>query len=101
MTISTPPIRRDLDFAAIRLDLEIAETTRSRQLSELPPSTSEDVVATLHRDSVERLLWEIRGAIARVDDGSYGLCAGCGEAIPQARLELRPWATTCTRCGTK
>lgn len=101
MTISTPPTRRDLDFAAIRLDLEIAQTTRSRQLAELPPPASDDMVATLHRDSVERLLQDIRGAIARVDDGSYGLCTGCGDGIPEARLELRPWATTCTKCGNK
>jgi hypothetical protein len=93
-------VRTDLDLDGVRLDLEIAETTRARQLAELPPPSG-DVVAALHRDSVERLLGEIRAAQARVDAGSYGICTGCGDAIPTPRLELRPWAATCTRCGRR
>jgi DnaK suppressor protein len=35
-------------------------------------------------------LGEIRAALARMDDGSYGVCEETGEAIPFARLKLEP-----------
>lgn len=101
MTISSTPARQDLDLDAIRLDLEIAGTTRARQFASLPAPAKDDVVAVLHRESVERLLGEIRAAIDRVDYGSYGFCTKCHEPIPLARLELRPWAATCTTCGQR
>lgn len=101
MTISSTPARQDLDLKAIRLDLEIAETTRARQLANLPVPARDDMVAVLHRESVERLLGEIRAALVRVDNGSYGLCTTCHEPIPPARLELRPWAANCTTCAQR
>src|SRR5690606_13377332 len=35
---------------------------------------------------------EVEEALTRVDDGTYGLCITCGDAIPQARLEILPFA---------
>lgn len=40
---------------------------------------------------------EIDAARARLMTGRYGLCDVCGEAIPSARLEIRPWAARCVR----
>ncbi|MFP7834391.1 TraR/DksA family transcriptional regulator [Marisediminicola sp. LYQ134] len=37
----------------------------------------------------------IADALERMDAGTYGLCAVCGEPIPLARLEVRPFARTC------
>jgi RNA polymerase-binding transcription factor DksA len=47
----------------------------------------------------ERRLVEIEEALARVHDGSYGVCARCGLAIPAARLVARPTARTCVACA--
>ncbi|OYU46583.1 MAG: hypothetical protein CFE44_01340 [Burkholderiales bacterium PBB4] len=33
-------------------------------------------------------------------DGSYGLCAVCGSAIPDARLRAAPQALRCVACQT-
>src|SRR5262245_26459901 len=38
------------------------------------------------------LLKEIDRALAKMRDGTYGLCEGTGEPIGYARLRLRPWA---------
>ncbi len=38
-------------------------------------------------------------AMARLDDGEYGICQVCGEPIPEARLEVIPWAETCVACA--
>lgn len=35
---------------------------------------------------------EIDGALARIEDGTFGVCEGSGEKIPKARLEALPWA---------
>ena len=38
-------------------------------------------------------------AIGRLDDGSYGVCEGCGLPIAPARLEARPSARRCITCA--
>lgn len=48
-------------------------------------------------DTLGDLLTEVRRALAKLDEGSYGRCDTCGEAIPEGRLEARPWATRCMR----
>jgi DnaK suppressor protein len=40
-------------------------------------------------------LEHIEQALARISDGSYGYCAVCGSAIPEGRLEARPWTPFC------
>jgi RNA polymerase-binding transcription factor DksA len=42
---------------------------------------------------------EIDAALARLSDGSYGVCADCGGAIGAERLEARPSAVRCVRCA--
>ena len=51
-------------------------------------------------DSLSRQVQEIDAATASIDEGSYGTCASCGEAIPPARLEARPSSLLCVACKT-
>jgi DnaK suppressor protein len=51
-------------------------------------------VGALVRQAKEHLL-EVEAALARVDDGTYGVCEVCGRPIPEERLEVRPTARTC------
>ncbi|WP_029253995.1 TraR/DksA family transcriptional regulator [Paraoerskovia marina] len=44
-------------------------------------------------------LAEIDAAIARLDDGTYGICEACGREIAPARLEARPTARSCIACA--
>jgi DnaK suppressor protein len=50
---------------------------------------------------VEGHLAEIDEALARVTDGTYGVCVRCGRPIPAGRLEARPSARTCVACAGK
>lgn len=43
-------------------------------------------------------LGEIKAALARLDDGSYGTCKGCGEPLDYERLLAYPTAIRCTHC---
>jgi RNA polymerase-binding transcription factor len=46
-------------------------------------------------ENAEHVLIEIEAALARIDDGTYGLCAACGGVISEERLEAVPYATLC------
>ncbi|MBN9200212.1 MAG: hypothetical protein ABS61_00135 [Microbacterium sp. SCN 70-18] len=52
------------------------------------------------RAEVDRELADIDAAFGRVDDGTYGICRGCGRAIPVGRLEVRPTADRCVTCAS-
>jgi DnaK suppressor protein len=41
----------------------------------------------------------IDDALAKMDEGTYGVCASCGSAIPPARLEVRPLSVRCVECA--
>lgn len=43
------------------------------------------------------VLAQVRRARQRVTEGTYGTCEVCGEEIPVARLDARPWAARCVR----
>lgn len=48
-----------------------------------------------------RMLVEIDDALARVEDGTYGVCEGCGKDIGHRRLEVLPYARLCIKCQEK
>jgi DnaK suppressor protein len=43
----------------------------------------------------------LRHALAKFDDGSYGLCELCGQPIGDSRLLARPEARLCIACQTR
>src|SRR5580704_16299602 len=61
--------------------------------------TKDMAAATLERE--RRTLQEIDGALKRIKSGEYGICASCGEPIPDARLKALPWARVCVGCAEK
>ena len=40
----------------------------------------------------------IEDAIKRLMNGEYGKCIDCDDAIPDGRLEVKPYALYCTKC---
>ena len=42
---------------------------------------------------------QVDEALRRLDDDSYGICAGCFLVIPRAQLLMRPYADTCADCA--
>lgn len=43
-------------------------------------------------------LKEVEAALARIEEGTFGVCVRCGKAVERARLEAIPWAPTCIAC---
>lgn len=103
----------------IRAELETQKTSAARQLEEHGASTDPEAPVEVESDdgfadsgqaaserselvaSVEalRLAYaEASAALARIDDGTFGVCERCGRAIPEERLEALPTATLCVDC---
>src|SRR5450432_551079 len=53
-------------------------------------------IRNLDRDS--NMLRQVNGALARVADGSYGICLHCDEDIKTKRLDAVPWTRFCIKC---
>jgi len=82
-------------------DLRLARVQQDReeQLQATPANTA-DPATTAYRGNLEATLREIRAARSRVASGDYGTCVRCAGAIAEERLDLRPWALTCTPCAS-
>jgi DnaK suppressor protein len=50
------------------------------------------------KDRERKLVGKVQEALARIDDGTYGICDTCGEQIQDKRLEVRPVTTCCIEC---
>ena len=48
--------------------------------------------------NAERMLAQVEAALARFEQGRYGLCERCGDRIDPARLKALPYATLCMNC---
>lgn len=105
------------DFAVMRSELSrrrrvVLETARRAEaggddLRQSTASSEAEESAQLHSDAAaldrlgdaERLeLARIDAALARMDEGTYGACVECGEAIEPKRLRVLPHALRCQEC---
>jgi len=71
---------------AIGSDDHLADSATETYMRELDEGLEENA---------GHVLIEIDAALARIDAGTYGLCAACGGPIGEERLEAVPYATLC------
>jgi DnaK suppressor protein len=64
-------------------------------------ATEERSEALGHIEAARERLHRIDEALARMDEGAYGTCVGCGEVIAPARLEARPLSVRCVDCAAR
>ena len=86
---------RDTDLRAPaphEVEASPADNASQRTLNELVHEAAEHTGHQLHL---------VRQALARMEDGSYGLCEHCGEPIGYSRLDARPEAPLCIACQTR
>jgi DnaK suppressor protein len=60
--------------------------------------TGSDEVAFQLAELESRELTQIEKALARLKQGTYGVCEGCHKKIPVARLNALPFSSTCIDC---
>src|SRR5438067_1411630 len=59
---------------------------------------AERELAIRNLDRESGLLRNVRAALRRIDDQSYGVCLHCEEDISPKRLNAVPWAPFCIQC---
>ena len=82
-------VRRQRDAIAIEKSAD--------QMDEIQYATERDLaIRNVDRDSV--LLREVKAALQRLSEGTFGLCIECDSAISPKRLAALPWALRCIQC---
>jgi DnaK suppressor protein len=95
-------LRRELSHDIDDLEADAFSTDGDRLSVDNPADIGSESFAQefslelLQRD--EETLAEIDEALERVQNGSYGMCEGCSEPIPKARLNAVPHARNCVDC---
>jgi DnaK suppressor protein len=102
--------RTDLERYKAILEAKQAELSgglRNREdiLIEKTPDALDEVqlagereLAIRNLDREANLLRNVRAALSRINDGSFGVCMHCEEEIKPKRIEAVPWAAYCIRC---
>ncbi len=78
-----------------RADIAIEKTPDAIDEVQL---AGERELAIRNLDRESNLLRNVKGALMRIADGSYGICLHCEEDIKPKRLDAVPWTKYCIRC---
>ena len=96
--------RRDAMARALEGDLSLLQELHQEKTGDVLDAAADTVQDELNSQLVEvesRELHALDEAIARMDQGIYGKCDGCGKSIPLTRLRAVPYATDCIDCRRK
>ena len=85
------------------------ESRTPTHMAELGTETYEQDFSLRVMESDQEVIQEIRAALKRIQDGTYGICEGCESAgrppskrwIPKTRLKVIPHARYCVSCAEK
>jgi DnaK suppressor protein len=104
-------VRRQLqeDIAGLTADINEAESAIAERLGDAVGDAGDDPAdagaKTFQREHelaltqhARELLALSERALARMDDGTFGVCESCGQPIGKARLQAFPRATLCVTC---
>jgi DnaK suppressor protein len=102
--------KHDIDAFGVILKVKQADASRTLQsresimieksadqIDEIERAVARDIaIQNLDRES--SLLRDIRSALGRIDEGTFGTSLHCEEDISRRRLEAVPWAKLCLSC---
>src|SRR5258707_9985262 len=86
---------------------ELAQVVRNRDAITIEKSAdaldevqnaAERELAIRNLDRESNLLRNVRAALRRIEDGSFGVCLHCEEDISPKRLAAVPWTAFCIQC---
>ena len=75
----------------------IAIEKSADQMDEIQHASERDL-AIRNVDRESALLRDVKAALRRIHDGSFGTCIECESAISPRRLAAVPWASRCIQC---
>ena len=92
--------RRELITSALNAQLNTLqdEDSSSDEVGDSAKAVEEEDVAAILAETEASELDDIREALFKIKNGTFGICEGCDEPIPLARLEAIPNAAYCLKC---
>jgi DnaK suppressor protein len=94
-------VRRDALRKALAGDLSLLNQLREQtggDVIDFALDSAQDELNSQLAEVESRELAMIENALERMRAGHYGVCEGCSERIPMARINALPYATTCIQC---
>ena len=99
----------EAEIAGLVADIREAESAIAERLGDAVGDAGDDQAdagaKTFQREhelaltqNARELLELSERALARIDEGTFGVCASCGQPIGKARLQAFPRATLCVAC---
>jgi RNA polymerase-binding protein DksA len=82
-------------------ELEKPEKRHRTDLEEIASDTHDTDSLCEIMDIEATQIGQIDLALAKIDNGTYGVCEDCGGEIPLVRLQALPFATQCIECKRK
>lgn len=83
------------------IDDELQQGPADNHPGDLATITLDREIDYTLEENEEQVIAAIDAALARIDDGTFGKCLGCGQQIAPERLEAVPWTTQCIECKRK
>jgi DnaK suppressor protein len=93
--------RRDALRTALAGDLSMLKELRGHSTGDVVDAaldSAQDEISSQLAEVESRELANIENALEQMRNGNYGVCEGCDEPIPLARLQALPYATLCIGC---
>jgi len=88
----------ELDTRLHRIESELDEPN-SKDWEDSAIENEGDEVLEQLGESGQQEIARIRAALKRLRDGTYGICARCGDPISPERLEVLPDTPLCRTCA--
>jgi DnaK suppressor protein len=79
-------------------DREMIAVERSADEMDQTGRSAEREFAILGLNRQSELIRNIQAALRSIEDGTFGICTNCDEAIGRNRLAAVPWTLFCIRC---
>ncbi len=88
----------ELEERIHEVDHELGEP-KSADLNEQAIDIEDDEVLESLGAAAQKEIALLKLALKRIQDGTYGICKNCENAISEARLEAVPYAPLCKNCA--
>ena len=88
----------DLEIRLAGVKKDITKTLSSDFAEQATERENDDVLEEIARET-QLSIQQLKAALRRLEDDSYGSCAKCGERISEGRLDAIPETTLCVNCA--
>ena len=89
---------RQVELARLLRNRDDIAIDRSPDALDEVQRAAERELAIRNLDRESNMLRNVKAALRRIGDGSYGVCVHCDEDISPRRLAAVPWTPFCIKC---